>query len=73
MVRIKAKMGNRITRGEIIGWVGSTGKSTGPHLHYEVIRNNQKIDPVHYFFNDLSATEYESVLKKAAASNQSFD
>lgn len=73
MVRIKVKQGERIARGEVVGWVGSTGKSTGPHLHYEVIRNKEKIDPVHYFFNDLTATEYEAVLKKAAAGNQSFD
>lgn len=73
MVRIKAHSGERVKRGQVIGWVGSTGKSTGPHCHYEVIRNNQKIDPVHYFFNDLSAADYERMVKIAAASNQSFD
>ncbi len=73
MVRIKAQPRQQVKRGQIIGWVGSTGKSTGPHLHYEVIRNKSKIDPVHYFFNDLTAAEYEAVLKKAAISNQSFD
>ncbi len=73
MVRIKAKAGETVKRGEVIGWVGSTGKSTGPHCHYEVIRNGEKIDPVHYFFNDLSATDYERMVKIAAASNQSFD
>jgi len=73
MVRIKTSPGALVKRGQVIGWVGSTGKSTGPHVHYEVIRNHEKIDPVHYFFNDLSAAEYEAVLKKAAAGNQSFD
>lgn len=73
MVRIKARQGEKVKRGEIIGWVGSTGKSTGPHCHYEVIRNGVKIDPVHFFFNDLSATDYERLVKIAAASNQSFD
>jgi murein DD-endopeptidase MepM/ murein hydrolase activator NlpD len=73
MVRIKAKHGARVKRGEVIGYVGSTGKSTGPHCHYEVIRNNHKINPVYYFFNDLSATDYERMIKIAAASNQSFD
>jgi murein DD-endopeptidase MepM/ murein hydrolase activator NlpD len=73
MVRIKVRPGQRVKRGEVIGWVGNTGKSTGPHCHYEVIRNSEKIDPIHYFFNDLTATEYERLVKLAAASNQSFD
>jgi len=73
MVRIKARRGERVKRGQVLGWVGSTGKSTGPHLHYEVIRNRQKINPVHYFFNDLSAADYERLVKIAAANNQSFD
>jgi murein DD-endopeptidase MepM/ murein hydrolase activator NlpD len=73
MVRIKVKPGAVVKRGEVIGWVGNTGKSTGPHCHYEVIRNGEKIDPVHYFFNDLSAGDYERLVKIAAASNQSFD
>lgn len=73
MVRIKVRPGQRVKRGEVIGWVGSTGKSTGPHCHYEVMRNGQKIDPIHYFFNDLTAVEYERLVKLAAVSNQSFD
>lgn len=73
MVKIKARNGEHVKRGQVIGWVGSTGKSTGPHCHYEVIRNGTKIDPVHYFFNDLSATDYERMVRIAASSNQSFD
>lgn len=73
MVRIKARPGQAVNRGEVIGWVGSTGKSTGPHLHYEVIKSKHKIDPVHFFFNDLSASEYERMVKISAAGNQSFD
>ena len=73
MVRIKVKPGQAVKRGEVIGWVGNTGKSTGPHCHYEVIRNSEKVDPVHYFFNDLAAGDYERLVKIAAASNQSFD
>jgi cell division protein FtsB len=73
MVRIKSRPGQQVNRGEVIGWVGSTGKSTGPHLHYEVIKTGHKIDPVHFFFNDLSASEYERMVKISAAGNQSFD
>ncbi len=73
MVRVKARAGQLVKRGEVIGWVGSTGKSTGPHCHYEVHKNGQKIDPVYFFYNDLSPEQYDLLLKRAAASNQSFD
>lgn len=73
MVRIKARGGQRVKRGEIIGYVGSTGKSTGPHCHYEVRKNGQKLDPVYYFYNDLSPKQFDELLKRAQASNQSFD
>lgn len=73
MVKIKSRRGERVKRGQVIGWVGSSGKSTGPHCHYEVIKNGQKIDPVHFFFNDLTATDYERMVRIAAANNQSFD
>lgn len=73
MRRMKVRAGAKVKRGEVIGWVGSTGKSTGPHLHYEVIKNGEKIDPVHFFFNDLTSSEYEKMVKIAASSNQSFD
>lgn len=73
MVKVKAKVGQQIKRGEVIGYVGSTGKSTGPHCHYEVHKNGQKIDPVYFFYNDLSPEQYDLLLKRAAAANQSFD
>jgi murein DD-endopeptidase MepM/ murein hydrolase activator NlpD len=73
MVKVKARAGQRIKRGEVIGYVGSTGKSTGPHCHYEVHKNGQKIDPVYFFYNDLSPEQYDLLLKRAAAANQSFD
>jgi len=73
MYRIKARGGQRVIRGEVIGWVGSTGKSTGPHCHYEVIKNGHKIDPIYFFYNDLSPEQFDRLLKTAAASNQSFD
>lgn len=73
MVRVKANNGQQVKRGEVIGWVGSTGKSTGPHCHYEVHKNGEKIDPIYFFYNDLTPEQFDMLLKKAAASNQSFD
>ena len=73
MVRVKARGGQAVKRGEVIGWVGSTGKSTGPHCHYEVHKNGEKIDPVYFFYNDLTPEQFDLLLKKAAASNQSLD
>jgi murein DD-endopeptidase MepM/ murein hydrolase activator NlpD len=73
MYRIKAKKGQKIKRGEVIGYVGSTGKSTGPHCHYEVHRNDNPVDPVYYFYNDLTPEQYDRLLKLAQTANQSFD
>lgn len=73
MVRVKTTVGRAVKRGEIIGYVGSTGKSTGPHCHYEVHKNGNKIDPIYFFYNDLTPEQFDLILKKAAASNQSFD
>jgi len=74
MVRVKARTGQHVKRGEVIGWVGSTGASTGPHCHYEVHINGSPVDPVYFFFNDLNAEQYDRLLKIAATgSAKSFD
>lgn len=74
MVRIKARAGQRVKRGEVIGWVGNTGASTGPHCHYEVHINGNPVDPVYFFYNDLNAEQYDRLLKLAATgSAKSFD
>ena len=73
MVRIKARVGEMVKRGEVIGYVGNSGKSTGPHCHYEVHRNGIPVDPIYYFYNDLTPAQFDRILKLAAASNQSFD
>jgi murein DD-endopeptidase MepM/ murein hydrolase activator NlpD len=73
MSRIKAKPGQKVMRGDIIGYIGNTGKSTGPHCHYEVIRNNKKIDPINFFYNDLSPKEFQQLLEIAGRNGQSLD
>ena len=65
--------GQKIKRGELIGLVGNTGLSTAPHLHYEVEKNGTKIDPINFFYNDLSAEEYARMIEIANRSNQSYD
>lgn len=66
------RKGQSIKRGDLIGYVGNTGMSTAPHLHYEVHINGEQVDPVHYFFNDLTAAEYEKILELASMENQSL-
>ncbi|HWC53789.1 MAG TPA: M23 family metallopeptidase [Chitinophagaceae bacterium] len=73
MLKVKVRVGQSVKRGEVIGYVGSTGKSTGPHCHYEVHKNGQHLDPVYFFYNDLTPEQFDRLLKKVAASNQSFD
>jgi murein DD-endopeptidase MepM/ murein hydrolase activator NlpD len=73
MYRIKVRAGQIIKRGEVIGWVGNTGKSTGPHCHYEVHKNGKPINPVYYFYNDLTPEQFDRMLKLAATGNQSLD
>jgi murein DD-endopeptidase MepM/ murein hydrolase activator NlpD len=72
MHEFAVKAGQTVKRGDLIGYVGNTGLSTAPHLHYEVLINNAQVDPVHYFYNDLSASEYEKVLELASIENQSL-
>ncbi|MEO6136211.1 MAG: M23 family metallopeptidase [Ginsengibacter sp.] len=67
MVRVKVRRGDNVKRGEVIGWVGSSGKSTGPHCHYEVHINNRDVDPVYFFYNDLTPEQFDRLLKIASS------
>lgn len=69
----KVKQGQKVRRGELIGLVGNTGKSTGPHLHYEVEMNGTKIDPINFFHSDLSPEEYEKLIEMSRQSYKAYD
>jgi len=71
--RAVVKPGEKVKRGQVIGYVGNSGTSTGPHLHYEVMKNGQKVNPVFYFYNDITPEQYEDLLQRAANANQSLD
>jgi murein DD-endopeptidase MepM/ murein hydrolase activator NlpD len=71
--KIMVRRGQKVKRGEVIGKVGNTGKSTAPHVHYEIIKNKRKINPVYYFFNDLSPEQFDEMLKLSKIPNQSLD
>ncbi|PIB35810.1 peptidase M23 [Reichenbachiella sp. 5M10] len=72
MSEFNVEKGQKVKRGECIGFVGHTGKSTAPHLHYEVIKDGKKINPVYFFYQDLNATEYEEILRLASIENQAL-
>jgi murein DD-endopeptidase MepM/ murein hydrolase activator NlpD len=67
------RTGQKVKRGSVIGLVGSTGLSTAPHLHYEVVKGNKKVNPINYFHNDLNPADYEKLVKLANRANKSFD
>ena len=73
MSKYIVKRGQKVKRGEVIGYVGNSGISTAPHLHYEVRKDNKKINPMNFYYNDLSPEEYEKMLEISLQSNQSLD
>ncbi len=73
MSKTTIKKNQKVNRGDIIGYVGNTGKSVAPHLHYEVHKDGEKINPINFYYNDLNSEEYEKMIEIASQSNQSFD
>lgn len=73
LLDIRVRKGDRVRRGDIIALSGNTGLSFAPHLHYEVIYNDMRVDPVHYFFMELTCEEYQRIIRIALSSMQSFD
>ena len=67
------RVGQKVQRGDIIGFVGSSGTSVANHLHYEIKLNGVNVDPVNYYFEDLSAVDYEKMVEIASKTGQSFD
>jgi len=71
--KYNCRAGQRIKRGDIIGYVGSTGRSEGPHLHYEVHKNGKPVNPINFYYGDISGVEYVAISKLANQENQSLD
>ena len=65
--------GQRVKRGQVIGYIGSTGKATGVHLHYEVLKNDVQIDPINFFYQDLTPDEYNQILEQSTLPTQTMD
>ena len=71
--RSNVRNGQKVKRGDVIGFVGNTGASLAPHLHYEVELNGVKVDPVNFYYNDLTPEEYERIVEISSRTGQSFD
>ncbi len=69
----KVKKGQRVKRGELIGFVGSSGKSVGPHLHYEVVQNGTKVNPINFYHSDLTPKQYEKLIEMSDNSYKAYD
>jgi murein DD-endopeptidase MepM/ murein hydrolase activator NlpD len=71
--KFTVKQNQKVFRGDLIGYIGNSGISTAPHLHYEVLKDKQRVNPVNYYFNDLTAEEFDIMLELSSQENQSFD
>jgi len=73
LYKYNVKPRQKVQRGDLIGFVGSTGRSEGPHLHYEVFKDGQRINPMNFYYGSLTSEEFEEMLKTAQQENQSLD
>lgn len=71
--RFAVRKGQKVKRGQLIGYAGTTGKSTGIHLHYELRKDDVPIDPIHFFFNDLTPEQYEQILEQSTLPTKTMD
>lgn len=71
--KFNVKIGDVVKRGDVIGFIGDSGTSTAPHLHYEVIKDGKKVDPRNYFFKDLTPVEYDRMIELSSNSGTTFD
>ncbi len=73
LYKYNVRKGNTVKRGDLIGFVGSTGRSEAPHLHYEVFKDKERINPINFYYGNLSPEEFDILLKKSQQENQSLD
>jgi len=73
LYKYNVRKGNKVKRGDLIGFVGSTGRSEAPHLHYEVFKDKERINPINFYYGNLSPDEFAELLKIASQENQSLD
>ncbi len=73
MYKFNVKRGQKVNRGDLIGFVGSTGRSEGPHVHYQIYKDGERINPINFYYGTLTPEEFDVILKRAQMENQSLD
>ena len=73
LFKYNVRVGQKVKRGDLIGFVGSTGRSEAPHLHYEIFKDGERINPINFYYGNLSPEEFNEMLLKSQQENQSLD